>query len=121
MCRSHDRCHGRESDQKYIAILYIIIHPVRQVDFMYVFGRKNVEVSKFSPPFHFFCKFGEDHHYLVSWQDTSGWWNTTVPQVLIYTVTLLCERRKKFGHVLLLLVFCDKCAELKFCHVSCCN
>jgi len=100
-----------------------IIYPVR-IDFIYELARKNVELRKFSLAFHIFCELGKDHNYPVSVAGhlslVEHHWNTTVPQVLIYKVTLLCERRKKFRHALLLFVFCDKGAELKFCHVSCC-
>jgi hypothetical protein len=98
-----------------------IIHPMRRIHFIHEFARRNVELKKFSLAFHFFCKLGKDHNYPVSVEGHLSLVDTTVPQVLIYTITLLYERRKKDRHVLLLLVFCDKCAKLKFCHVSCCT
>ena len=42
------------------------IHPVRRIDFIHEFARKNVELRKCFLAFHFFCKLGMDHNYPVS-------------------------------------------------------
>jgi len=61
------------------------IHPVRRIDFIHEFARKNVELR--------------NHNYPFSVEGHLVWWNDTVPQVLIYTATLQYERRKMIRHV----------------------
>jgi len=65
-----------------------IIHPVRRIDFIYKFVRKNVELRKFSLAFHSFCKLGKDHNYSVSVEG-----HLSLVEHHCSTVTLVCERR----------------------------